>query len=299
MRRRKTIGVLGLAVLTVPFPAMANTLPSDAGVFDEFIGVRSAGMGGAHRGLGTSNDTIYLNPAGMAAARRYSVELNYGYSPFDQLTHLNISAVDSKSGPVAGAVSYTHTRGDGDDVDAGLHRVYIAAAYAISDSIALGMTARHIRGEFNEDSQRRELELYGGDIGALIRLGPVGLGVTAHNVIKEEVARMMPLTFGFGAAYSSGPLTVAADFDIDTRKTEKSLRTYRVGGEYFIANAFPLRIGYYHSPFTRRDGKDQSESVITGGAGWVTGTGAVAASFERSIDRARNWSLVACLQFFL
>src|SRR3954469_18063599 len=87
----------------------AQTLP------DEFAGVRSLGMGGAHRALGTSNDTLYLNPAGMAIMKRYSVEASYAYDALFKLTEVGGSIVDSKSGPVAGGVGYTHERGDGGD----------------------------------------------------------------------------------------------------------------------------------------------------------------------------------------
>ncbi|MCK5689391.1 hypothetical protein KAI87_08980, partial [Myxococcota bacterium] len=59
---------------------MAFPTASSASIYDEYIGVRSMGMGGAHRGVGTSNDTLYLNPAGMAVATRYGVETAYQYS---------------------------------------------------------------------------------------------------------------------------------------------------------------------------------------------------------------------------
>ena len=181
-----------------------------ASVFDEFHGVRSVGMGGAQRGLGTSNDTLYLNPAGMAIARRYAVELNYAYSPFDELTHLNVSAVDSKSGPVAGGIAYTHERGDSTGVDASLHRIYVGAAYPISDAFALGVTAKNFRGSFVDNGEKRHISLYTGDVGVITRLGQgVGVGFTAHNVVKTDVARFTPLTFGTGLSWVPSTLLAA------------------------------------------------------------------------------------------
>ncbi len=295
MRKLSAIALVILA----PSEAVAQNLPEDALVFEELAGVRSSAMGGAHRGVGTSNDTVYLNPAGMSVARRYSVELNYAYSPFSELSDINVSAVDSKSGPVAGALAYTHTRGDGEGVDASLHRIYVGVSYPLTDKVAVGVTARHIRGDFLDGDTRRELELYGGDIGILANLGSVGLGITAHNVIKEDLERMMPLQVGIGASYNLGRLALAGDLVLDTRDELDTLHSYHVGAEYFVANAFPLRLGYYRAPFTDKWGRDDTENVLTAGAGWVSAQGAVAISAQRSFDRPRNWNLTASLQFFM
>lgn len=279
--------------------ASAATLPPDAALFREPAGVRSAGMGGAHRGVGTSNDTLFLNPAGMALFKRYSVELGYGYSPYTNLSDVSISAVDSRSGPVAGGLAYTYTRGDGEGTDAGLHRIIVGAAYALSDYIAIGITGRHVRGAFNDGDKRRNPKLYTGDVGLMLRLAGLGIGVTAQNVIKDDLTRLVPLTFGVGVGYTSGLFTLAADFDINSRNPDHTLERYHVGGEYFIANAFPLRLGYYRAPFTRKDGVAKTENVLTAGTGWVSESGALAISFERSFERERNWGMVTSLQFYL
>ena len=55
-----------LFALTLTLVLTGATIASAeaAGIYDEFRGLRSEAMGGAHRGLGTSNDTLTLNPAG-------------------------------------------------------------------------------------------------------------------------------------------------------------------------------------------------------------------------------------------
>jgi hypothetical protein len=271
-----------------------------ASVFDELHGVRSLGMGGAHRGLGTSNDTLYLNPAGMAVGRRYAVELNYGYSPFDELTSFNTSAVDSKSGPVAGGLGYTLERGDAKGADATLHRIYMGAAYPISDAFAFGMTAKNIRGTFVDNGEKKEVALYTGDVGIITRLGQgIGFGLTAHNIVKTDINRMTPLTFGAGLTWDSAPLTVAADFEVDARQKENRLQTWRAGAEYFLGSSFPIRAGWHLSPFTKKDGAQSKEHVLSFGGGWVNPGGMLALGAERSLARANNWRLVATLGFYL
>ena len=56
---RRSLLLCGFLVLSLP-------RVSNASVYDEFTGIRSAAMGGAHRAVGTSNDALVLNPAGMA-----------------------------------------------------------------------------------------------------------------------------------------------------------------------------------------------------------------------------------------
>src|SRR5262245_27093677 len=98
-------------------------------------------MGGAHRGVGTSNDTIMLNPAGMAIRKRYAIDGSYAYSAQDTLSHISISALDSKTAPVAGALAYTHDRGDHEFSNVEMNRIYMASAYPIFDWLAVGITA--------------------------------------------------------------------------------------------------------------------------------------------------------------
>jgi hypothetical protein len=130
-------------------------------------------------------------------------------------------------------------------------------------------------------------------------LGGIGLGVTAHNVIKEELERMMPLRIGMGASYNMGMLVVAADALLSTRDEEGTFHSLHVGGEYFVGNAYPVRLGYLRRPFTDKWGRDQDENVLTAGGGWVTASGALGLSFQRSFERPRHWNLTASLQFFM
>ncbi|MEZ4272059.1 MAG: hypothetical protein R3C68_11720 [Myxococcota bacterium] len=139
MRLFNFLGVVVLLLCAAPV--------SKAGVYQEMKGLRSEAMGGAHRGLGTSNDTLFLNPAGMAMLRRYSVDLLYGYTSIDNLNHISVTAVDSKSGPLAGAVGYTHDRGELNGLDAKFHRAYGAIAYPIFEGVGLGLTGRYVRGD--------------------------------------------------------------------------------------------------------------------------------------------------------
>ncbi|MEK7704463.1 MAG: hypothetical protein AAB426_05845, partial [Myxococcota bacterium] len=165
-----SVSVRPLAWLLLSLLSISSAEVALAGIETEFHGARSAAMGEAHRGVGTSNDTLYLNPAGMAIVRRYGLDVQYGYDARDGLSHVNISAVDSKSGPVVGAVAYTHDRGGGPALDANLNRFYGGLAYAITDIFAFGVTGRHLRGDFKDAlGERQDISLYTGDVGLSLR----------------------------------------------------------------------------------------------------------------------------------
>jgi hypothetical protein len=288
---------LFIAALFAAAPTVAR-----ATVYDEFAGLRSQAMGGAHRGLGTSNDTMFLNPAGMISYRRYSVDLSYGFTSFDDLSHISISAVDSKSGPVAGAAGYTHDRGDPDGSNAKLHRIYMGAAYPISQNFGFGITVRHIRGDFTDEKgvRHEEIELYNGDVGVFLMAAEgVGIGFTYHNLIRGDYPKLTPPSLGVGGSYTNGPIALAADISMDVRDTDNRRIGYHLGGEYFIGQEYPIRLGWKYNPFIRKTGADAMENIVSAGLGWISQGGALEATFAQSIERERNWSLTGALKFFL
>ena len=67
------------------------------------------------RGLATGNDSIYVNPAGLAMAKIYSIELGYLDDLLGSDRRFNASIVDSQAGPVAGGFAYTYTKRAPDD----------------------------------------------------------------------------------------------------------------------------------------------------------------------------------------
>ena len=267
----------------------------------EFTGIRSEAMGGAHRAVGTSNDTIMLNPAGMSMRRRYSLEASYGYSGQDTLSHISFSALDSKTGPVAGALGYTHSRGDHAFSNVELHRIYMASAYPIFDWLAVGLTARHLRGSFTDDEgERQNVESYTADLGlSAVLFDFLGVGVVWHNVYTTSRKALSPPHLGFGLAYLGEELVVASDLEVDLRPRHLGDLTFRVGGEYFLAEMFPVRFGYRLRPRIKKYGGDKTwESVLGGGLGFVTESGSVEVTYTHSVEVLKNWDVMASLKIF-
>ena len=273
---------------------------ANATVYDEFRGIRSGGMGGAHRGIGTSNDTLLLNPAGMAILSRYSIELDYGYNKKDDLSRAHFSAVDSKSSPVAAGLAYTYVKGDQKNVDPNMHFIYFGMAYRIANSVAFGISSKNFRGEFTDETGLKEYDLYTGDVGVQFNLGDsVRVGLTYHNLMETDLPKLTPPTLGAGASFQWNELVFAADLDADITDSDNPKMTYRAGAEYFYNRIAPVRIGYTRSPFIRSTGAKAEEDIVSAGLGYLSQTGSLDISFSRSVQRARNWTLIGGMKFFL
>ncbi len=275
-------------------------LSANATVYDEFRGIRSSGMGGTHRAIGTSNDTLLLNPAGMAMLSRYSVELDYSYTKREDLTRTHLSVVDSKSSPVSAGIGYTYVKGDNDNTNPTMHFLYFGAAYRISDSIAFGLTSKNFRGEFTPDGQLSKYDIYTGDLGLQIRLGDsLSVGLAYHNLLETDLPELTPPTIGAGAAFRWQELVLAFDLDADITNSDKPEMIYKAGAEYFYNRIAPIRIGYTKSPFVRKTGEKAEEDIISAGMGYLSQTGSLDIAFSRSVQRARNWTLIGGIKFFL
>ncbi len=259
------------------------------------------GMGGAHRGVGTSNDTLYLNPAGMAVATRYGVETAYQYSNFSDLTDLNLSAVDSKSGPVAGGFGYTHTRGDADGVAPSLQRYSAALAYPLMPGLAFGVSTKHVRGEYKDAAgDRQEVELTTGDAGiSLLMAQGLGFGVTMQNTVKTDHPLFTPRIYGAGVSFQNPGFVVAADISMNQDTEDKFKTRYNVGAEYFLMGLYPIRLGYRREPTTKKDGSFLEENIFSVGGGWMSQSGSFEFAAEHSLERMRNWKMIAAMKFFL
>ncbi len=297
-----------MLVLATTIATFMVSQGAEAGVYDEFVGVRAPAMGGAHRGVGTSNDTLYLNPAGMAISTRYSFDAAYAYSPFDNLNRFNASIVDSKSGPVAGGVAYTYMNGDDDGLNASIQRFHGAVAVPLVESLVVGLNVRHVRGSlsdvFDEEGARseRSVRIWNGDIGISALLGSVGVGIVYQNVLNldDDEEAFAPRTLGGGVSFNTGQLVLAGDIVSTFRNGgNESDLSYNLGAEFFLQDIYAIRAGYRYEPFIRRNGEEDNESILSGGLGYVTGRGAIDLGFWRSLERARNWQLIAAVRLFL
>lgn len=253
--------------------------------------VRSMSMGGAQRAVGTNNETLIWNPAGMALRKRYDIDAQYMHGKRDATNSYNISIVDSTTGPVAGGVNYTYTNAG--PRDAGLHRLQMGFAIQLSESLAVGISGKHYFGHYTLSgaSEETKPKLWSGDVGVLARISEhLQVGVSARNLIRDERSELTRRDIGGGVAFvdESFTLTAEADWDLEDKKRSTA---WRGGAEYLAGGSFPLRLGYANQPFVDANGQDDRENVLGGGVGILVATGSFNAGYQQSLSRDGIWKM--------
>ena len=295
MRTRTWLLSLPLQLCLGMLPARAHDLPPDV------AGSRSLAMGGAHRGLGNSNDALYLNPAGIALNKRYGVEMQYLYTGGANQNLLNSSAVDSKSGPVAGGLGYSRIWGNPSGTDAQLNRMHAATAVAFSQFLAIGLGGDYLRGKLRNPgaAHHRELNAINASLGLSLRLGQLlGLGLTYDNLLSKKEQDLQPQVMAVGSSLNLGIVTLAADLSRLMRAHAQHPWAIQVGAEALIGSSLAVRAGYQDTPSDRaRMGPGRSS--LSGGLGIVSPSSAINLSYEQRLGTGSLWRVMGGVVFYL
>lgn len=205
-------GLSAIAVVAV----WAASSRADAQTYE---GARLLGFANARRALASANDAIYVNPAGTAMARLYSLELGYVDDLLGSDRRFNASVVDSQAGPVAGGLAYTYASRRAGEVaspDRRLegHRAELSMATLVSEAAAVGATVRYLSFDVTEGDRNVAGAGFSGlqlDIGIQGRLWQgLSLGLVGYNLNKSDRPEM-PLSWGAGIGWQSEVLSLEAD----------------------------------------------------------------------------------------
>lgn len=280
-------------VIVIPLSTQA------ASNFEQIAGVRSLAMGGAHRALGTSNDTLKLNPAGLAIQSRYGIELHYAWNEKYKESRATANAVDSKSGPIAGGLGYELLKSEIEGQKKNLHRVSLGMAYRVGDMFAVGTTIHYIEGNRDTAGENEDIREFSSDLGMLIRMSDyIQIGASWHNFVTSQDTGLSPQSVGLGISGGSQGFVLTFDSRLDLSK-EEMVTSYHLGGEYLFSNVLPIRIGYMNEERILASGESDRENFFCGGFGYLSKSGSLDISFNHSIERARMWTVIGALQFFL
>lgn len=239
------------------------------------MGARGLGMG-AHRAVVTGNEAIFLNPAGLAVARRYTAQADYtNVGPGSVLGSghgINASIVDSISNPdLPTGIAYRHLwLGEGEDRIEGSVGD-IAVAFTLNEHFALGTRLSYFayrRGGSSETTHQVT-----GDVGAMLVFQPFTLGLVGYNLLGFDTPDG-PRAYGAGVAFGTDrDWRVALDYRLD-HFDDRLTHSFALGGEYLLGEAVPVRLGYTWDR-TRNQGH------------WSTGIGLVTDRF--GTDFAFRW----------
>jgi hypothetical protein len=247
LRSRFTVGVgtpfLAAAVLCA---ALAQR-PAHA--FEQFVGTRALGMGGALRGAAAAGAGPLLNPSGMSLERSYNVEADYQYASVLHEHDFHGSVVDSTSSfGLAGGFYYTYHTDNPPGVGSGTgHEGGLALSLPFGDRVSVGGTLKYFRLSGDQVTADGGTGGITYDAGVTIRPArSLSLGLVGMN-LRNLHAGVAPLAFGYGAAFVPADdvmfvLDGVTNFSADAPLPRKATRI--MGGlEILFEKTFALRAG--------------------------------------------------------
>jgi hypothetical protein len=282
-RRRRGGSALLIATgfLSVAFfDATAWASPSSTSVAEGYdLGnvesPRALGMGGGLAATGASTVGLYQNPANMELSRVYHFEALGDFSPEARRYDFGGAIVDSATGRFAGGIAGNFGMLDPD----GIHRSWTdfraALSYQFGDHLALGISGRYLGvdqdtsvGPFgyslvSSGTPTKPLAQYlTVDVGMTVT--PVeGFHIAAvgHN-LTDPGTSLAPTTVVGGIGYDSHVFAVEVDVLEDFTTWEKDQTRVNAGGELFLGDHVPIRLGYRYDQGT-------NTHAVSGGLGYI------------------------------
>jgi hypothetical protein len=207
-----------------------------------------------------------LNPANLPLARVYHIETLAAVLPEAQRQTYGGAIVDSvlNSSRISGGVGGAWSQMDGN----GTHRVWSdvrsALALPLGDYVAVGITGRWLRVDQATGSGPLGHSLASDgtpsgpvfnaltfDAGATASLGEsLRIALAGHNLTNPGTA-LAPLTATAGVGYGTQTFALEADGLLDFSTYQSTRGRIMFGGEIFIAERYPLRVGWRYDTGTR------------------------------------------------
>jgi len=236
---------------------------------------RDIAFGGAQTALGTSTTALYGNPANMAMAHVYHFEGLAMISPEARRQTYGAGVVDSNTSALSGGFGGTWNMQDPD----GIHRQWtdlrLGLAYPLGDRFSVGAAGRYLRADQGISSGPLGASLVSDglpngpifnsftfDLGAtLVPMDGLRIGIVGKN-LTDPGNGLAPTYVQGGVGYTQSIFAIEADALADFTTWKGTRARYMLGGEVFLANRVPLRLGYRY---------DDGEKVhaLSGGLGYV------------------------------
>ncbi len=218
---------------------------------------RSLAMAGAQQVWGGSTTAVFVNPANLPLYRVYHIEALAAFSPEARRQSYGGAVVDSSTSRLAGGFGGTWSQMDPDGIRRTWTDLRLTLAYPLGDRFSLGLTGRYLRA--NQGTQRGPLGAslasdgtrdepivseFTFDAGAAVALTEhLRLAFSGRNLTAPGHG-LMPLGVAGGLGWSNQTITVEGNSLVDFTTFGSARMRLMAGGEVFIADRFPVRVGY-------------------------------------------------------
>jgi hypothetical protein len=281
-----------LAALVLPRLALADkssTSPEQGWDLGDVQTPRAVAMGGAQAAFGTSTNGIYYNPANLPFSRVYHFEGMAAFSPEARRLSAGGAIVDSSTSRLAGGIGGQYITSDPDGLKRRAIDLRLALAFPFSDKVAIGVVGKYLRTEQNvaQGPFGRSLISDGTPDSAIMNGFSFDTGLTVAPIPELRIAvvgrnltnpgtSLQPTNILFGAGYGTQSFTIEANGLVDFTTFGTPKVRVMGGGEYFLFDRVPLRLGY------RYDNGLNAHS-ISGGVGYVDARFSVEFGLRREI----------------
>ena len=294
--QRHILAVLAAALLLVGVTSPAYAQQTDLPSMQYAEGSRPTGMAGAYTAVATGPSGLFHNPAGIATARMYAIGATYEYTPFGNV--LNASVVDSQTNPkLSAGAAYSYLIGHDNEGVSG-HDIRLGLAVPIMpETISVGIGGRYAILKEGDSELARGFTL---DAGLLFQIiEQFHAGVTAKNILDicNQPVRcrgVMPFAIAAGVSYGSEstPFRFSGDVGLDINSEADDVNfQYEVGGEYMIAGAVPVRLGYQYREL-------DTSNHLTAGFGWRKSRFGIDASTNLNLNDLSSFTISSSINLY-
>ena len=270
---------------------------------------RALGLAGALRALPSSTSGIYLNPATLAMANLYHMNMMYQFTSKENLHTGGLAIADSvTSSTFAAGLSLNYLGANQDTTHHESWDGRLALAGNFGDVFFAGMTCRYIRvandvepddlGPGNmhpalPSSGSLQLNGFTFDAGAALKLGDMlSIGITGYNLSNTNSV-YAPLKLGGGIGTTLFEmLLIEADLVVDFSSHNELSQEIDLGAEIFLAGLVPVRIGYIFDTYYQMNS-------IAAGIGYTDTAFALDVGFQYEIRNNGRFFLAFGLRIFL
>jgi opacity protein-like surface antigen len=313
MPRAPLLALAGLAALAtwcVQWQAHADPsdLPASFGYnYGEIETTRSAAMAGAARALGNGTTAPFMNPATMAMAQLYHIEALGQWTPEAERQVYGGVIVDSTR-RLSGSVALVGGFVDPDGADRSYLDLRVALAFLIAKPFSVGLTGHYLNLQQDGLGPLGFSRASGGlldpedpplgrdaivntmsfDAGVNIQLH---FGISGQNLSFPDNA-FLPTVLGGGVGYGAEDFSVEVDGLADFNSWSAITGRVMAGGEYLIADRFPVRLGY-------RFDQGAMSHAVSSGVGYIDPRFSVEASVRRTLVGPSATMIFVGIAYFL
>ena len=223
---------LALALTLLLLPAGSARAQSFSTLRDA-SSIRSAGMGNATRAFASSDEALWVNPAGISATTRFNLNVSAAFELPKGLQLYSVGAIDSKLNaesafPIAGGLAYSYYRGGtGEEKRSGSIVLLGLALPLWNQSFTVGVTGKYLKLGGAAATNAATL-----DAGLIIRpISLLSLGAVGYNLVDVHSIEARR-SWGFGVALGNdAAFHLAFDVKLEPDEEDHWKVSYFAAGE--------------------------------------------------------------------